>query len=96
MKKLIILAASVLICSISTVSFATGSAPYVSPSLLAKVQEAKLTGNRKMIKTWSRVSTITPSMVGLTIGVHNGKEFVPVSVDEGMVGHKLGEFAPHD
>ena len=60
---------------------------------MKKVQVAQETGNRKVIKTWSRRSTIFPEMVGLTLAVHNGKKFIPVFVSENMVGHKLGEFA---
>jgi small subunit ribosomal protein S19 len=67
--------------------------PFVDPKLLAKVQ--KLGPNAKSaIKTWSRASTITPAMVGMTFAVHNGKSFLNVFVVENMVGHKLGEFAP--
>jgi len=61
--------------------------------LMNKINLAQSTQNRKVIKTWSRRSTIFPEMVGLTIAVHNGKKFVPVYVSENMVGHKLGEFA---
>jgi small subunit ribosomal protein S19 len=68
--------------------------PFVDDHLLKKVAEAKGTGSRKVIQTWSRRSTITPDMVGLTFAVHNGKKFVPVFVTENMVGHKLGEFSP--
>jgi small subunit ribosomal protein S19 len=68
--------------------------PYVDPKLLKKAQEAKKTDSRKVIKTWSRRSTIIPDFVGLTFAVHNGKKFIPVFVTENMVGHKLGEFAP--
>ncbi len=71
----------------------TRKGPYIKDSLLIKVARAKR-GELKEIKTWSRSSMITPEMVGLTIGVHNGKVFVPVPVVENMVGHKLGEFAP--
>jgi len=67
--------------------------PYVSESLKKKIGRTKK-GSNKVIKTWSRESTITPKMVGFTFGVHNGKEHVPVKVTEDMVGHKLGEFAP--
>jgi small subunit ribosomal protein S19 len=67
--------------------------PYVDAKLLKKIQ--KLTpGSRTVVKTWARASTITPEMVGFTIGVHNGKDHIPVRVVEEMVGHKLGEFAP--
>jgi small subunit ribosomal protein S19 len=68
--------------------------PYVEPSLARKVDKVLATGDKKVIKTWSRRSTITPDLVGLTFAVHNGKKFVPVFVTENMVGHKLGEFAP--
>ena len=68
--------------------------PYVEPHLLAKVEEANRTKSRKVIKTWSRRSTILPEMVGMTFAVHNGKKFIPVFVTENMVGHKLGEFSP--
>lgn len=64
--------------------------PFVDLHLLAKVEAAQ--GSRKPIKTWSRRSTVLPEMVGLTIAVHNGRQHVPVSVNENMVGHKLGEF----
>ena len=65
--------------------------PFVDESLLRKVREG---GGGKIIKTWSRRSTILPEMVGLTIGVHNGKKFFPIFVTEEMVGHKLGDFSP--
>jgi small subunit ribosomal protein S19 len=68
--------------------------PYVHYSLLEKVDKAKESGKKSVIKTWSRSSMIIPDMVGETIAVHNGKTFVPVFVTENMVGHKLGEFAP--
>ena len=68
--------------------------PYVHPKLLKKVLELKRTGQRKVIKTWSRASMITPDFVGLTIAVHNGRQFIPVYITENMVGHRLGEFAP--
>ena len=68
--------------------------PYVFYKLLKKVEEAKASGKKKVIKTWSRSSMIIPDMVGETIAVHNGKIHVPVYVTENMVGHKLGEFAP--
>ena len=67
--------------------------PFVDNHLAVKVEAAKTTGNRKPIKTWSRRSMVTPTMVGMTIAVHNGRVFVPVYVSENMVGHKLGEFA---
>jgi len=68
--------------------------PYVFHKLLKKIQLAKDSNKKTMIKTWSRASMIIPDMVGETIAVHNGKTFVPVYVTENMVGHKLGEFAP--
>jgi len=67
--------------------------PFTDAKLLKKVA-AKQTGDKSPIKTWSRASTITPEMVGFVFGVHNGKQHIPVSVVENMVGHKLGEFAP--
>jgi small subunit ribosomal protein S19 len=67
--------------------------PFTDPKLLAKVQALK-PGDKTVIRTWSRSSTITPEMVGKTIGVHNGRMHVPVLVVENMVGHKLGEFSP--
>jgi len=68
--------------------------PFVDEPLGQKVHAAQETGSRKVIKTWSRRSTIMPDFVGLTFAVHNGKKFIPVFVTENMVGHKLGEFAP--
>ncbi len=68
--------------------------PYIEPKLLNKALAAQQSQSRKVIKTWSRRSTIVPDLVGLTLAVHNGKKFVPVFVSEDMVGHKLGEFAP--
>ncbi len=68
--------------------------PYVYHKLLKKVDKAKESNRKSVIKTWSRSSMIIPSMVGETIAVHNGKTFVPVFVTENMVGHKLGEFSP--
>jgi small subunit ribosomal protein S19 len=67
---------------------------YIEAKLLKKVLAAQESMSRKVIKTWSRRSTIVPDLVGLTLAVHNGKKFVPVFVSEDMVGHKLGEFAP--
>ena len=67
--------------------------PYVEASLMRKVENAE-SGSHKVIKTWSRRSTILPDFVGMTFAVHNGKKFIPVFVTENMVGHKLGEFAP--
>ncbi len=68
--------------------------PYVAPKLLKKVEELNRKGERKVIKTWSRASTVFPQFVGHTIAVHDGRRHVPVYVTENMVGHKLGEFAP--
>ncbi|OOS23795.1 30S ribosomal protein S19 [Moraxella porci DSM 25326] len=68
--------------------------PFIDAQLFAKVEDALESNNRKPIKTWSRRSMILPQMVGLTISVHNGRTHVPVIVNEQMVGHKLGEFAP--
>ena len=68
--------------------------PYVEEGLARKLRRAVETGDKKVIKTWSRRSTILPSFIGHTFAVHNGKTFVPVFVTENMVGHKLGEFAP--
>ena len=68
--------------------------PFVDGSLLVKVNQARETQDRRVIKTWSRRSTITPEFIGLTLAVHNGKKFIPVYVTENMVGHKLGEFSP--
>jgi small subunit ribosomal protein S19 len=67
--------------------------PFVDQHLIAKVEAARATNDKKPIKTWSRRSTVTPDFVGLTIAVHNGKQHIPVYVSENMVGHKLGEFA---
>jgi small subunit ribosomal protein S19 len=67
--------------------------PFIDHHLLDKVNKAVESNDRKPIKTWSRRSTIFPEMVGLTIAVHNGRQHVPVLVNENMVGHKLGEFA---
>jgi len=67
--------------------------PFTDQKLLAKVAKAG-PGSKTVIKTWSRASTITPEMVGMTFGVHNGKQHIPVHVVENMVGHKLGEFSP--
>jgi small subunit ribosomal protein S19 len=68
--------------------------PFVDRKLLNKVLEAQETRTTRVIKTWSRRSTIIPEMVGLTLAVHNGRKFIPVFVSENMVGHKLGEFSP--
>ncbi len=68
--------------------------PFVDEHLARKVARMNESGDRRVIKTWSRRSTITPEFVGLTFAVHNGNKFIPVYVSENMVGHKLGEFAP--
>ena len=68
--------------------------PFIDGHLQKKVEESNKKSDRKVIKTWSRRSTVTPDMVGHTIAVHNGKKFMPVYVTENMVGHKLGEFSP--
>jgi small subunit ribosomal protein S19 len=68
--------------------------PFIDDHLLKKITVAKEKGDKKVIKTWSRRSTIIPESVGLTFAVHNGKKFVPVYVTENMIGHKYGEFAP--
>jgi small subunit ribosomal protein S19 len=67
--------------------------PFVETSLLEKVEVMNRAGEKKVIKTWSRRSTVIPEMVGHTLAVHNGKKFIPVYVTENMVGHRLGEFA---
>lgn len=68
--------------------------PFIDHHLLAKIDKARETGDKKVIKTWSRRSVISPDSVGLTFAVHNGRKFMPVFVSENMIGHKLGEFAP--
>jgi small subunit ribosomal protein S19 len=68
--------------------------PFVDPKLLKKVEALNKSNQKKVVKTWSRSSTITPDFVGHTFAVHNGNKFIPVYVQEAMVGHKLGEFAP--
>ncbi len=68
--------------------------PFVDHHLWAKVEQARAENSRRPIKTWSRRSTIMPEFVGLTIAIHNGRQHVPILVNENMVGHKLGEFAP--
>ena len=72
----------------------TKKGPFVDEHLLKKGMNAQKSGDKRVIKTWSRRSTILPEFVGLTFAVHNGKKFYPVFVTENMVGHKLGEFAP--
>ncbi|MFQ5668432.1 MAG: 30S ribosomal protein S19 [Candidatus Binatia bacterium] len=68
--------------------------PFVDAHLLRKVDAMQASRDKRVIKTWSRRSTITPEMVGYTFAVHNGRKFIPVFVSENMVGHKLGEFSP--
>lgn len=68
--------------------------PFIDHHLLKKIENAKSSGDKKVIKTWSRRSTILPEAVGLTFAVHNGRKFIPVYATENMIGHKLGEFAP--
>ncbi|MBA3614058.1 MAG: 30S ribosomal protein S19, partial [Nitrospirales bacterium] len=68
--------------------------PFVDDHIAKKVEKAKEGRESKVIKTWSRWSTIIPDMIGLTFAVHNGKKFIPVFITDNMVGHKLGEFAP--
>ena len=68
--------------------------PFIDLHLLKKVEDAVASNSRKPIKTWSRHSMVSPEMVGLTIAIHNGRQHVPVAINEDMVGHKLGEFAP--
>ncbi|MDX9971821.1 MAG: 30S ribosomal protein S19 [FCB group bacterium] len=68
--------------------------PFLDGHIVAKVQNQIRTGDKRVIRTWSRRSMVIPEMVGLTIAVHNGNKFIPVFVTENMVGHKLGEFAP--
>jgi small subunit ribosomal protein S19 len=67
---------------------------FADDHLIEKVERQQRSGERRVIRTWSRRSTVIPEMVGLTIAVHNGKNFIPVYITENMVGHKLGEFAP--
>ena len=68
--------------------------PYVEPRLLDRINKLNADGDKQVIKTWSRASTIFPEMVGHTIAVHDGRKHVPVYISEDMIGHKLGEFAP--
>jgi len=68
--------------------------PYVDPSLFTKIEQMNKSGDKRVIQTWARRSTIAPEFVGHTLAVHNGNKFIPVYVTENMVGHKLGEFAP--
>ena len=68
--------------------------PFIADSLLSKIEKMNDTGDKSVIKTWSRASTIIPDMIGHTIAVHNGRQHVPIFITDQMVGHKLGEFAP--
>lgn len=68
--------------------------PFIDPKLLQKVQALNKSNQKKVIKTWSRDTTVSPEFVGHTFAVHNGNKFIPVYIQESMVGHKLGEFAP--
>ena len=68
--------------------------PYIDPRLLKKIEEMNRSGDKRVIRTWSRASTISPEFVGHTLAVHNGNKFIPVYISENMVGHRLGEFAP--
>jgi small subunit ribosomal protein S19 len=68
--------------------------PFVDDHLVKKIDEMNRQNDKKMIKTWSRRSTVTPDFVGHTLSVHNGKKFIPIFISENMVGHKLGEFSP--
>lgn len=68
--------------------------PFIDHHLLQKVEQARTTNDKRPIKTWSRRSMVLPDMVGMTISVHNGRQHMPVYINENMVGHKLGEFAP--
>jgi small subunit ribosomal protein S19 len=76
------------------VSRSSKKGPFIEARLLTRIEAMNESGNKHMIKTWSRTSTIFPEMVGHTIAVHDGRKHVPVFVTESMVGHKLGEFAP--
>ena len=75
-------------------SRAVWKGPFVDPSLIKKVEKMKNNSNKTPIKTWSRKSTIIPDFVGVSFQIYNGKKFIPITISEDMVGHKLGEFAP--
>jgi small subunit ribosomal protein S19 len=75
-------------------SRSTKKGPFIDSKLLDKVRDMNTRGEKKVVKTWARASTISPDFVGHTLAVHNGNKFIPVYVTENMVGHKLGEFAP--
>lgn len=68
--------------------------PFIDPKLVKKINKAKAEGLKKPVRTWARASSISPDMIGVTLEVHTGKDFVPVFITESMVGHKVGEFAP--
>jgi small subunit ribosomal protein S19 len=76
------------------VSRSSKKGPFVEERLMKRIEEMNTSGSKRMVRTWSRTSTIFPEMVGHTIAVHDGRKHVPVFVSEQMVGHKLGEFAP--
>jgi len=76
------------------VSRSSKKGPFVEDRLMKRIEDMNASGNKRMIRTWSRTSTIFPEMVGHTIAVHDGRKHVPVYITEAMVGHKLGEFAP--
>ena len=76
-------------------SRSTKKGPFIDPRLLKRIDTLIRTDQKAVIKTWSRSSTIVPQMIGLTIGVHDGRRHVPIFITENMVGHKLGEFAPN-
>ncbi len=75
-------------------SRSTKKGPYVDANLIEKIEKMKAKGEKKVINTWARNSDISPDFVGFTIGIHNGRKFLPIYITEQMVGHKLGEFAP--
>ena len=68
--------------------------PYIDPKLLKKIEVMNQSGTKRVIRTWSRRSMVTPDLIGHTLAIHNGKKFFPVYITENMVGHKLGEFSP--
>jgi small subunit ribosomal protein S19 len=76
------------------VSRSSKKGPFVEDRLITRIEQMNESGNKAMVKTWSRTSTIFPEMVGHTVAVHDGRKHVPVFISESMVGHKLGEFAP--
>jgi small subunit ribosomal protein S19 len=68
--------------------------PFIDTRLLSRIEQMNSSGEKKILKTWSRRSTIVPEMIGHTLAIHNGKKFIPIYITENMVGHKLGEFSP--